>query len=274
MASNNIVASAVVRAGLQGDTGPTGPQGPQGVQGSVGPTGPQGAQGIQGETGLTGAIGPTGPAGATGSGGLSAYEVAVAEGFVGDEVSWLASLVGEAGPQGVPGNDGADGAQGATGPIGPQGPQGIQGETGLQGPQGIQGIQGEQGPAGADGADGVDFVARDTLWTATADVGSAQGNGALSASVTGVREIVVRATTVANPGDCFTLPNTVGDNALVLTVLIYNRAGGNDLDVFPASTGTLTVDGVALSANAAVAIEDTNLRLFVRDSGSNDWEVS
>ena len=35
--------------------------------------------------------------------GLSAYEVAVANGFVGDETAWLASLVGDTGPQGPQG---------------------------------------------------------------------------------------------------------------------------------------------------------------------------
>ena len=44
-----------------------------------------------------------GPTGATGD---SAYEVAVANGFVGTEAEWLASLVGA---------DGADGAQGIDG---------------------------------------------------------------------------------------------------------------------------------------------------------------
>jgi hypothetical protein len=48
--------------------------------------------------------GETGPAGADGA---SAYEIAVAGGFVGDEAAWLASLVG------------ANGATGATGPAGP-----------------------------------------------------------------------------------------------------------------------------------------------------------
>lgn len=38
--------------------------------------------------------GPQGPA------GLSAYEIAVLNGFVGTETDWLASLQGEAGPQG------------------------------------------------------------------------------------------------------------------------------------------------------------------------------
>jgi hypothetical protein len=79
--------------------------------------------------------------GGSGSGadGASAYEVAVANGFVGTEVEWLASLVGPAG---------ADGAQG------PQGIQGVQGPAGADGAQGLQGIQGIQGPAGADGAQG------------------------------------------------------------------------------------------------------------------------
>ena len=54
--------------------------------------------------------------------GLSAYEVAVNNGFIGTEEEWLASLKGE---------------KGDTGPEGPQGPQGEQGE---------QGIQGEPGP--------------------------------------------------------------------------------------------------------------------------------
>jgi hypothetical protein len=41
---------------------------------------------------------------AVGSVGASAYEVAVANGFVGPESAWLESLVGEQGPAGLPGN--------------------------------------------------------------------------------------------------------------------------------------------------------------------------
>jgi hypothetical protein len=62
--------------------GPEGPQGPAGPQGPIGATGPQG------------------PAGA------SAYDIAVANGFVGTEEEWLASLVGPQGPQGEPGSGG------------------------------------------------------------------------------------------------------------------------------------------------------------------------
>jgi hypothetical protein len=71
----------------------------------IGPPGPAGTNGVDGEDGAD---------------GFSAYEVAVEEGFVGNEAAWLASLVG---PQGDPGADGAD----STVP-GPEGPQGDPGE--------------------------------------------------------------------------------------------------------------------------------------------------
>ena len=57
--------------------------------------------------------------------GLSAYEVAVEEGFVGDEAAWLASLVGP---------PGATGATGATGAAGSTGAAGATGATGATGP--------------------------------------------------------------------------------------------------------------------------------------------
>ena len=65
--------------------------------------------------------------GVDGVDGLSAYQIALSNGFVGTEAQWLESLKGIQGETGI------------------QGPQGIQGETGLQGPQGIQGATGAQG---------------------------------------------------------------------------------------------------------------------------------
>lgn len=50
--------------------------------------------------------GPPGADGDDGADGLSAYQIAVIEGFVGTEAEWLASL------QGAPGEDGEDGAPG------------------------------------------------------------------------------------------------------------------------------------------------------------------
>ena len=58
----------------------------------------------------------------TGAAGLSAYQVAVANGFAGTETQWLASLTG---------------ATGATGPAGATGPQGLKGDTGATGPVGV-----------------------------------------------------------------------------------------------------------------------------------------
>lgn len=56
--------------GKNGEKGEAGPQGPQGIQGEPGPQGPQGVQ------------------------GLSAYQVAVNNGFSGSESEWIKSLKG------------------------------------------------------------------------------------------------------------------------------------------------------------------------------------
>lgn len=66
----------------------------------------------------------SGATGATGADGASAYEIAVANGFVGTEVEWLASLVGPQGATGATGPQGPVGETGATGATGPQGPAG------------------------------------------------------------------------------------------------------------------------------------------------------
>ena len=83
--------------------------------------------------------------GETGIEGKSAYQIAVATGFIGTETEWIASLKGEIGPMGPQGIQGKTGPQGIQGEIGPQG---IQGEIGPIGPQGIQGKIGPQGPKG------------------------------------------------------------------------------------------------------------------------------
>ena len=76
---------------IQGPAGPAGPVGPQGPQGPEGEAGPQGIAGPQGPQGPQGIQGPAG------ANGLSAYQVALANGFVGTEAEWLASLVGSGG---------------------------------------------------------------------------------------------------------------------------------------------------------------------------------
>lgn len=111
----------------EGPAGPAGPEGPEGPQGPIGPAGPAGEDGAPGAPGADGAEGPEGPQGpagndgapgapgADGAPGESAYEIAVANGFVGTEPEWLLTLVGPEGPAGA---DGAPGADGATGPAG------------------------------------------------------------------------------------------------------------------------------------------------------------
>ncbi|MBV6805588.1 YadA-like family protein [Xanthomonas campestris pv. convolvuli] len=54
----------------------------------------------------------SGTPGPRGADGLSAYEVALTNGFQGNESDWLASLKGESGAQGPAGNDGVDGTAG------------------------------------------------------------------------------------------------------------------------------------------------------------------
>ena len=88
-----------------------------------------------------------GPASSGGGGadGKSAYEIAVENGFEGDETAWLKSLKGEKGDAG---------AQGATGPRGPQGEKGEQGPKGDTGPAGADGKPGADGAPGAKGDTG------------------------------------------------------------------------------------------------------------------------
>ena len=101
-------------------------------------------------------------------GGLSAYDIAVQNGFDGSVEEWLESLKGETGPQGEKGDTGATGPQGEKGDTGATGPQGEKGDTGATGPQGEkgdtgatgpQGEKGDTGPKGDDGKDGSDGTA-------------------------------------------------------------------------------------------------------------------
>lgn len=173
-------------AGAAGPAGPTGATGPKGDTGDTGAPGPTGATGPKGDTGDAGPAGPagamgaTGPTGPAGANGDSAYQVAVANGFVGTESAWLASLVGATGPTGA---TGATGPKGDTGAAGPQGPTGVKGDTGDAGPQGIQGIQGPKGDTGATGATGPKGDKGDT--GATGPAGGAGDVAALIHTATG-----------------------------------------------------------------------------------------
>lgn len=116
-----------------------------------------------------------GISGKPGADGKSAYQIAVDNGFSGDEKTWLESLVGKQGEQGI------------QGPQGEQGPQGLQGETGPQGEKGDDGksaydiaksegfsgtteewlasLKGADGAPGKDGKDGLSITAATTAST-------------------------------------------------------------------------------------------------------------
>jgi hypothetical protein len=168
-----------------GLTGPAGPQGAAGVNGTNGIDGAQGPQGIQGPNGINGidgATGPQGPIGLTGpagANGLSAYEIAVQNGYIGTETQWLSTaIVGPQGPQGIQGEQGPIGLTGPQGPAGINGTNGIDGTTGPQGPQGVQGPQGPQGltgpqgPAGPNGTNGQDGLSAYQIWLNNGNTGT------------------------------------------------------------------------------------------------------
>ncbi|MBP2028688.1 hypothetical protein J2Z35_002518 [Acetoanaerobium pronyense] len=165
--------------------GAQGIQGEQGPKGEKGDSGVQGERGIQGIPGEPGSEGPKGERGPKGEDGISAYEVAVLNGFIGNQSDWLLSLKGEQGPigpqgeqgiQGLAGEQGLNGSDGKNayeialengflgseaqwlisliGPMGEKGDPGIQGPAGEKGEQGIAGLQGLQGETGPQGLKG------------------------------------------------------------------------------------------------------------------------
>lgn len=105
-----------------------------------------------------------------GKDGLSAYEVAVENGFDGTEEEWLISLKGQDGKNGIDGKDGQNGQDGTNGKTayeiavtnGFEGTEqewllslkGEKGEQGIQGEKGIQGVKGDKGDTGERGLQG------------------------------------------------------------------------------------------------------------------------
>ena len=98
--------------GLPGADGAKGDKGEQGERGLTGVKGDKGSDGLNGKDGLPGAKGADGlpgKNGVDGKDGKSAYQIAVANGFGGDEAAWLLSLKGEKGEKGDPGSGGSAG---------------------------------------------------------------------------------------------------------------------------------------------------------------------
>lgn len=216
--------------------------------------------------------------GTQGPPGLSAYEVAVHDGFVGTEAQWLASL------KGATGATGATGAQGVQGPAGPQGPTGATGATGARGANGTNGAtgatgatgpRGVQGPAGPTGATG-----------ATGAVGARGPQGVPGASGTGGSGSI---TVNGHTGSTIVLTATdvgadaAGAAAAVTTASAstYTRKDANLTDLVSASAartalglGGAAVLSVGTAAGTVAAGNDSRLSDARVPSGSASGDLS
>lgn len=128
--------------------------------------------------------------------GASAYEIAVANGFVGTEEEWIASLKGEkgdTGPQGIQGESGVDGVSVTIESISESTVDGgdniikfsdgksITVKNGTKGSKGDMGQKGEQGDKGDTGSDGVGiasvYIENGNLYVRKTNETSAQNLG-------------------------------------------------------------------------------------------------
>lgn len=123
-----------------------------------------------------------------GSAGLSAYEIAVQNGFIGTEAEWLASL------QGTDGQDGTDGSPGLPGVDGQDGAPGLPGADGQDGADGAPGLPGADGQDGANGLSAYEiaiqngFVGTESQWLASLQGSDGQGGvteAGLNVTITG-----------------------------------------------------------------------------------------
>ena len=121
------------------------------------------------------------PGGDSGSDGASAYQVAVADGFVGNEAAWLASLDSTvAGPKGDKGDQGD-----ASTVAGPKGDKGDQGDAStVAGPKGDKGDQGDAstvpGPRGNPGPEALQLSLANRTGITPAPVVISDGMGAVA----------------------------------------------------------------------------------------------
>ena len=207
--------------------------------------------------------------GAQGIQGLSAYQVAVQEGFVGTEEEWLQSLKGDKGDKGDQGIQGIQGIQGEKGdPFtyedftedqlqGLVGPQGEQGEKGEKGdpfeysdftPEQLEGLKGPKGDTGNTGPQGEPGIA------ATIEVGE---------------------TVTLEPEEPALVENTGNETNVVLKFSLPKGAKGDKGDKGDTGEG-LNIKGALDSENDLPAdgqpgdayIIDGNLYVYVGEGGS------
>lgn len=128
---------------FKGDTGERGIQGERGTDGLPGAKGDTGATGAPGANGLPGVKGDKGDTGERGQDGKSAYEIAVAHGYDGDEEEWVYSLKGDVG---APGRNGKSAFESAGGYQ--------RFDTEKEWVKSLKGAKGDKGDTGESGAAG------------------------------------------------------------------------------------------------------------------------
>ena len=126
--------------------GERGEKGEDGAAGAKGDTGERGIPGERGADGAAGAKGDKGDTGERGQDGKSAYEIAVAHGYDGDEEEWVYSLKGRDGSPGRDGRNGLSAYELADGEL-------LFGTVGkwLESLKGATGAKGDNGDTGAAG---------------------------------------------------------------------------------------------------------------------------
>ena len=141
--------------GPKGADGLPGPKGDAGERGPIGTQGPQGIQGPIGPQGLQGERGQDGQKGERGQDGKSAYEIAVANGYTGNETQWLESLKGRDGARGQDGRNGQSAYELADGDM-------LYGSV-SEWLKTLKGAKGDKGDTGESGRDGVGIPQKLTL---------------------------------------------------------------------------------------------------------------
>lgn len=200
--------------------------------------------------------------------GWSAYDIALQEGFEGDEEAWIASLVGAHGEpvelaadsthvrwkylsslEWVPLVDlsmlkGADGAPGAEGPPGKDGADGAPGTPGRDGSNGTNGQQGIQGPPGTPGQDGI--IKRVETYTA-----STNASGVVSFSFPAF---------VSRPGLAVTF---VADNNRQFHNVTAHSASGVTIHVLQRNATLLSLLGVDVLVAAVTNVASKSVTITV-----------
>lgn len=247
--------------GDKGDPGDTGPAGADGVPGDDGAAGPKGDKGDTGDTGpqgLTGNDGNDGAPGADGADGPSAYQVALGNGFVGNQTQWLASLVGAKGDTGDTGATGGTGPQGTPGSNGSDGSDGLDGSTAYEIAlaNGFVGTQAEWlasliGPQGTAGTD--------------ASVTNANVNTAIEADPSATRTSLQLGSAAQSATSAFAAASHVGAGGSAHANAVASGAAG-----FLTGTDKAKLDGIATGATA----NDTDANLKARANHTGTQAIS